>query len=204
LPLVPSGIFFPAQYWFPFTNYPSRCTRCDYALRRNPFRRKSTKVNLGRACHTRSPARPPVRVHGAMERGQSGQFRPSSSPEAFRFFLVLDENEAGCRPDRRPKHMKFGPVLQSGRRKGWVARVRKHRGVTESPARVKSRMVAVAGACFSSRTNLYRLGAAARRPFHFCARADRLAKSGHWPRRPQTAISLLAAAGHQPGTDGAH
>jgi hypothetical protein len=27
-------------------HYPSRCTRCDYALRRNPFRRKCTKVNL--------------------------------------------------------------------------------------------------------------------------------------------------------------
>jgi hypothetical protein len=46
LPLVPLDIFYPAQSGSPLLRVTIRCSRCDYALQRNPFRRKSTKVNV--------------------------------------------------------------------------------------------------------------------------------------------------------------
>ena len=48
LPLVPLDIFFPAQSGSPLLPVTLRRSRSDYALRRNPFRGNSTKVNLRR------------------------------------------------------------------------------------------------------------------------------------------------------------
>ena len=50
LPLVPSDIFYPAQSGSPSLRVTIRHPRSNYALRRIPFRRKSTKVHLSRAC----------------------------------------------------------------------------------------------------------------------------------------------------------
>jgi len=47
--------FLPGTIWFPVT---TRCSRCDYALRRNPFRRNSTKVNLRRGACVRAGTLP--------------------------------------------------------------------------------------------------------------------------------------------------
>jgi hypothetical protein len=46
--LVPLDIFYPAQSGSPLLRVTIRHSRCDYALRRNPFRRNSIKVNLKR------------------------------------------------------------------------------------------------------------------------------------------------------------
>ena len=46
--LVPLDIFYPAQSGSPLLRVTIRHSRCDYALRRNPFPAKSTKVNLRR------------------------------------------------------------------------------------------------------------------------------------------------------------
>ena len=48
LPLVPLDIFYPAQSGSPLLPVTLRSSRCDYALRRNPFRGNCTKVNLRR------------------------------------------------------------------------------------------------------------------------------------------------------------
>ena len=48
LPLVLSDISCPAQSGSPLLPVTTRRSRCDYALRRNPFRGNSTKVNLRR------------------------------------------------------------------------------------------------------------------------------------------------------------
>ena len=48
LPLVPLDIFYPAQSGSPLLRITIPRSRCDYALRRNPFRKKSTKVNSRR------------------------------------------------------------------------------------------------------------------------------------------------------------
>ena len=50
LPLVPSDIFYPAQSGSPSLRVTIRHPRSNYALRRIPFRGKSTKVHLSRAC----------------------------------------------------------------------------------------------------------------------------------------------------------
>jgi hypothetical protein len=50
LPLVLSDIFYPAQFGSPSLRVTIRHPRSNYALRRIPFRRKSTKVHLSRAC----------------------------------------------------------------------------------------------------------------------------------------------------------
>ena len=49
LPLVPLDISCPAQSGSPLLLVTTRRSRCDYALRRNPFRGNSTKVNLSAA-----------------------------------------------------------------------------------------------------------------------------------------------------------
>ena len=49
LPLVPLDISCPAQSGSPLLLVTIRRSRCDYALRRNPFRGNSTKVNLSAA-----------------------------------------------------------------------------------------------------------------------------------------------------------
>jgi len=48
LPLVPWDIFCPAQSGSPLLRITIHHSRCDYALRRNPFRGNSIKVNLKR------------------------------------------------------------------------------------------------------------------------------------------------------------
>ena len=56
LPLVPLDISCPAQFGSPLLLVTARRARSDYALRRNPFRGNSTKVNL-KCCPVSGQAR---------------------------------------------------------------------------------------------------------------------------------------------------
>lgn len=67
--------FLPGTIWFPVTTrYTTRHSRCDYALRRNPFRRKSTKVNL-----RQRPRRSGAARMAALRRGRLGHRKPTVS-----------------------------------------------------------------------------------------------------------------------------
>ena len=97
LPLVPLDISCPAQFGSPLLPVTTRRARCDYALRRNPFRGKSTKVNL-KCC--------PV----------SGQARSGCgvSPHRGVFRFLVDEMKPGCRRGRRRTHRHWNWARPAG------------------------------------------------------------------------------------------
>ena len=82
LPLVPLDIFFPAQSGSPLLPVTISRFRSDYALRRNPFRAKGTKVNLRQRQGMEAGACSAPGTKGQGRRRGLGS-RRQSSPRSF-------------------------------------------------------------------------------------------------------------------------
>ena len=116
LPLVPLDIFFPAQSGSPLLPVTISRFRSDYALRRNPFRAKGTKVNLRQRQGMEAGACSAPGTKGAGSEARAG-FAASVLAEEFSGFLV-DEMKPGT-GEADDGHMGIGTglILRRGCRK---------------------------------------------------------------------------------------